>query len=81
MSVTGSRPLLISDCDEVLLHMVVPFGEWLEESQPVSFRLVGNDFGKAIRDKVTGEPVEPMARSASRLPSCCGSTPAFRHDA
>jgi hypothetical protein len=54
-----SKPLIISDCDEVLLHMVVPFGEWLEESQPVSFKLIGNDFGKAIRDKVTGEPVEP----------------------
>lgn len=54
-----TRPLIISDCDEVLLHMIVPFGEWLEESQPVSFQLIGNDFGKAIRDKVTGEPVEP----------------------
>jgi hypothetical protein len=54
-----SKPLIISDCDEVLLHMIVPFGEWLEESHPVSFKLVGNDFGKAIRDKVTGEPVEP----------------------
>lgn len=54
-----SKPLIISDCDEVLLHMIVPFGEWLEESQPVSFRLIGNDFGKAIRDKVSGEPVEP----------------------
>ncbi len=55
-----SRPLIISDCDEVLLHMIVPFGEWLEETQPVSFKLIGNDFSKAIRDKQTGEPVEPM---------------------
>jgi hypothetical protein len=54
-----ARPLIISDCDEVLLHMIVPFGEWLEETQPVSFKLVGNDFGKAIRDKVSGEPVPP----------------------
>lgn len=54
-----ARPLIISDCDEVLLHMIVPFGEWLEESQPVSFKLVGNDFSKAIRDKQSGEPVEP----------------------
>ena len=50
-----ARPLIISDCDEVLLHMIVPFGEWLEETQPVSFKLVGNDFSKAIRDKQTGE--------------------------
>lgn len=54
-----SRPLIISDCDEVLLHMIVPFGEWLEETQPVSFRLIGNDFSKAIRDKQSGEAVEP----------------------
>lgn len=55
-----ARPLIISDCDEVLLHMIVPFGEWLEEAQPVSFKLIGNDFSKAIRDKQSGEPVEPM---------------------
>lgn len=54
-----ARPLIISDCDEVLLHMIVPFGEWLEETQPVSFKLIGNDFSKAIRDKVSGEPVPP----------------------
>lgn len=54
-----ARPLIISDCDEVLLHMIVPFGQWLGETQPVSFKLIGNDFGKAIRDKATGEPVPP----------------------
>lgn len=54
-----TRPLIISDCDEVLLHMIVPFGEWLEETQPVSFKLIGNDFSHAIRDKVSGEPVPP----------------------
>lgn len=55
-----AKPLIISDCDEVLLHMIVPFGQWLEETQPVSFKLIGNDFSKAIRDKQSGEPVEPM---------------------
>lgn len=54
-----TRPLIISDCDEVLLHMIVPFGEWLDETQPVSFKLVGNDFSKAIRRKDNGEPVPP----------------------
>ena len=53
------RPLIISDCDEVLLHMIVPFGQGLEETQTVSFKLIGNDFSNAIRDKATGEPVEP----------------------
>ena len=54
-----SKPLIISDCDEVLLHMIVPFGQWLDETQDVSFKLIGNDFSSAIRDKVSGEPVEP----------------------
>ena len=30
-----SRPLLITDCDEVLLHMVAPFREWLAEGEGV----------------------------------------------
>ncbi|WP_296679488.1 HAD family hydrolase [Novosphingobium sp.] len=54
-----ARPLIISDCDEVLLHMVVPFGQWLDETQPVSFKLIGNDFSTAIRDKASGAPVPP----------------------
>lgn len=54
-----AKPLIISDCDEVLLHMIVPFGEWLNETQDVSFKLVGNDFGKAIRRKENDEAVEP----------------------
>lgn len=52
------RPLIISDCDEVLLHMVVPFAEWLDETQGVSFQMVGNDFSKAVRWKDSGELVE-----------------------
>ena len=54
-----SKPLIISDCDEVLLHMIVPFGQWLDETQDVSFTLIGNDFSSAIRSKTSGEPVEP----------------------
>jgi len=53
-----SRPLIISDCDEVLLYMVAPFKEWLAESQGVEFRMVGNDFAGAMRWQESGEPVE-----------------------
>jgi len=53
-----AKPLIISDCDEVLLHMVVPFAEWLDETQGVSFQMVGNDFSKAVRWKDSGELVE-----------------------
>ena len=54
-----SRPLIISDCDEVLLYMVAPFKQWLEEGQGVAFNMVGNDFGEAMRWQASGEVVEP----------------------
>ena len=54
-----SRPLVISDCDEVLLHMVVPFRDWLGEVHGIEFRMVGNDFGQALRHRASGELVEP----------------------
>lgn len=44
-----TRPLLISDCDEVLLHMVAPFKAWLEEDHGVQFNLEGNNFATALR--------------------------------
>lgn len=54
-----SRPLIISDCDEVILHMVAPFKVWLEESQGVDFDLTRGDFGKALRWRETGEFLAP----------------------
>lgn len=54
-----SRPLVISDCDEVLLYMVAHFKEWLEEGQGVTFDMIGNDFAGAMRSQATGEVVEP----------------------
>lgn len=54
-----SRPLVITDCDEVLLHMIAPFRDWLDETQGVTFRMVGNDFSKAVHYTDSGEPV-PM---------------------
>ncbi|MCK0127083.1 HAD family hydrolase [Erythrobacter sp. F6033] len=53
-----SRPLIISDCDEVLLHMVVPFKEWLEESQGINFNLDGANFGEALRWQKSGTLLE-----------------------
>lgn len=52
-----TRPLLISDCDEVLLHMVAPFRDWLAEEEGVEFRMVGNNFAQAMRWKESGELV------------------------
>lgn len=53
-----NRPLIISDCDEVILHMVVPFKEWLESSQGVNFKLDGANFGEALRWQRTGQLLE-----------------------
>ncbi|OBV09934.1 hypothetical protein [Erythrobacter dokdonensis] len=54
-----TRPLIISDCDEVLLHMVAPFKNWLEASQGVSFHLEGHNFAEALRWQATGELLAP----------------------
>jgi len=43
-----SRPLLITDCDEVLLHMVRHFGVWLRESHDVDFDYRGPDMFNAM---------------------------------
>ncbi|MEJ7927529.1 HAD family hydrolase [Sphingobium sp. AN641] len=53
-----SRPLIITDCDEVLLHMVVPFREWLDEVHDVHFSLHDHDFTEALRHKDSGKPLE-----------------------
>lgn len=52
-----SRPLVICDCDEVLLHMVSHFGAWLDEAYDLEFRLEGTDFVNAIRAKGDGAPL------------------------
>ena len=51
------RPLLITDCDEVLLHMVSHFAEWLEAEQGVRFALETGRFSDALTVVETGEPL------------------------
>ena len=55
-----SRPLLVTDCDEVLLHMVAHFADWLDEEHDVRFNLESGQFAEAMTDRRTGEvvPVE-----------------------
>lgn len=52
-----SRPLIITDCDEVLLHMMVPFRAWLEEAHGILFTF-GSPFEEAFRHKESSDPVE-----------------------
>jgi hypothetical protein len=54
-----SRPLLITDCDEVLLHMVTHFAEWLGEAHGYDFVLEEPGFANAVRERATGAPVGP----------------------
>lgn len=48
------RPLLISDCDEVLLHMVRHFGVWLDEVHDIDFDPSGGDFTDSMRRRPDG---------------------------
>ena len=50
------KPLLICDCDEVLLHMVKHFGTWLDETHAIDFDLNGGDFANSMTRR-DGRPV------------------------
>lgn len=54
-----SRPLVISDCDEVLLHMVAPYRDFLDEQHDIDFVMDSADFGKSMRHRSDGRLVEP----------------------
>ena len=44
-----TRPLVVTDCDEVLLHMVRHFRDWLGEVHGIEFALDGNPFDAMTR--------------------------------
>ena len=58
MSGSG-RPLVVCDCDEVLLHMVTHFRDWLGESQGVDFSLDTGNFAEALHYRDTGAALLP----------------------
>ncbi|TXC73450.1 HAD family hydrolase [Sphingorhabdus soli] len=51
---SSPRPLLVTDCDEVLMHMVVPFRDWLDEHHDIDFRLKGASFAGALHRRKCG---------------------------
>lgn len=53
-----SRPLVVTDCDEVLLHMVVPFRAWLDDVHGIHFDFAQEGFVNALRLKACGSLVE-----------------------
>ena len=52
-----NRPLLITDCDEVLLHMVSHFDAWLMEAHGIDFAFETGSFGGSMTYHATGEQV------------------------
>ena len=52
-----SRPLVVTDCDEVLLHMVRHFRDWLREAHGIAFVLDGNPFAQVLRRPGAEEPL------------------------
>lgn len=50
---SASRPLLVTDCDEVLLHMVSHFRDWLDEAHGIEFSL-SHGFAEALRRQKDG---------------------------
>lgn len=51
-----SRPLIISDCDEVLLYMMAPFQAWLDEAHGVRLDM-GASFEGSMSYRDGGAPV------------------------
>ncbi len=54
---SARRPLVISDCDEVLLHMIVPFRAWLDTVRGIHLD-ISIAFEDALRHKDSGDLIE-----------------------
>lgn len=60
------RPLLITDCDEVLLHMVRHFRTWLDEHHAIDFVIGAGDFATSMTRRDGGGAI-PQAEMWSLL--------------
>jgi hypothetical protein len=54
---TAARPLVVTDCDEVLLHMVRHFQSWLDRQHGVDFQLEGNPFVQSMKRRGDERPM------------------------
>jgi hypothetical protein len=52
-----NRPLVICDCDEVLLHMVSHFSDWLGEAHDLDLRIESGSFADAVRPRDGSPPL------------------------
>ena len=53
-----TRPLVVSDCDEVLLHMLAHFRDYVGEQHGVDFRIESGNFRDAMRYREGGAALE-----------------------
>lgn len=53
-----AKPLLVTDCDEVLLHMVRHFRDWLDREHDVAFNPEGNNFARSMTRRGSEQPME-----------------------
>ncbi|MDE1468564.1 HAD family hydrolase [Aurantiacibacter sp. D1-12] len=53
-----SRPLVVTDCDEVLLHMVRHFADWLGREHDIDFALEGNPFAQSMTRRGSDEALD-----------------------
>ena len=56
-----ARPLIISDCDEVLMHFTSPFADYLAAQHEMDMVLDSFSLADSIRHRATGEPVGQAA--------------------
>ena len=61
MAYSAPRPLIICDCDEVILHMVAPFRDWLDEAHDIAFDMCVPGFLDAVKRKPCGTVVPSEA--------------------
>ena len=52
-----NRPLVVTDCDEVLLHMVRHFRDWLDETHDIEFPLDSSNPFASMKRRGTAEPL------------------------
>ncbi len=52
------RPLIICDCDEVILHMVSPFRDWLDDVHDIEFDMAVPGFLDAVKRRPCGTVVQ-----------------------
>ena len=52
-----TRPLVVTDCDEVLLHMVRHFRDWLARVHQIDFRMAGSNFARSMFRTGASEPM------------------------